>query len=60
MEYEGLRRRFERVGMLGNGRDCVLEYENVLWVVYDVFLEERGVEQVFTNVNQDFLEKKLE
>ena len=25
VEYEGLRRRYERIGMLGNGRDCVLE-----------------------------------
>jgi hypothetical protein len=55
-----IRERYSRVGVLGNGKDSVLEGENMLRVVKDEWLDERGVEQVFLNVNSDFLEKKLE
>ena len=59
VDYEVMRRRYERISILGNGKDCIEEKQNMLSVVLEGESKKRRVEQVFTNVNQDFLEKKL-
>ena len=60
VDYESIRRRYEGVGVMGNGKDSIFEYKNVVRVIKDIFLNKRGVEQVFNNVNSDFLEYKIQ
>ena len=60
VDQEVIRERYARKGILGNGKDTILENENMLRVVRDCHLECLAVEQQFINVKSDFLEKKLE
>lgn len=60
VDIEVIRQRYARRGILGNGKDTILESDNTLRMVYDSHLEHKAVEQQFINVKSDFIEKKLE
>lgn len=59
VDYESIRKRYQRVGILGNGKDSILDHYNTLTVMNDSHLECRRVQQMFNNVNNEFLQKKL-
>jgi len=43
VDYESIRRRYERIGVLGNGKDSVLDHYNTLTVVNDKHSAKRRV-----------------